>query len=99
MRATDADMQDIARDFAERLNQSTGEVLVLLPTAGLSIPNTPDGPFWNPEADAKFRETVKQNLKPDIEVESLDFHINDPELGRIAADKFVALYNAKEAQK
>ncbi len=98
MRASREDMLEIAKDFANRLNQGTGPVEVLLPTAGLSIPNTPEGPFWDPEADAQFRKTVQENLKAGIAVEEIELHINDPELGKIAADKFVALYKAKEAQ-
>jgi uncharacterized protein (UPF0261 family) len=43
------DMRTVAGIFAERLAGAKGPVRVAVPTRGLSIPNTPDGPFWDPD--------------------------------------------------
>jgi len=68
---------------------AAGPVIVVIPTEGLSIPNVPDGPFWNPEADADFQATVREELRPDIPVLTYDRHVNDPEFGREVAGLFV----------
>ncbi len=91
IRTTAEDMFAIAGVFAERLNQAQGPVRVAIPTRGLSIPNTPDGPFWDPEADAGFRNRLRKELREDIPVSTHDHHVNDPEFGRIVARLFLDL--------
>ena len=48
------EMAQLGRIFAERLNEATGPIEVMVPTEGLSIPNVPGGAFWDPAADAGF---------------------------------------------
>lgn len=91
VRASHEEMIQLGHIFAERLNMATGPVEVAVPTQGLSIPNVPDGPFWNPEADAAFLETMQQALRDDIPVHTYERHVNDPAFGREVAGLFVAL--------
>ncbi|MBS3784311.1 MAG: Tm-1-like ATP-binding domain-containing protein, partial [Anaerolineae bacterium] len=65
--------------FAERLNQATGPVAVFVPLKGVSMLDSAGEPFWNPEADQAFLETLKQNLREGIPVYELEYNINDPE--------------------
>ncbi|AYF97316.1 Tm-1-like ATP-binding domain-containing protein [Protaetiibacter intestinalis] len=95
VRATHEEKRALGRVFAERLNQATGPVLVLFPTRGLSIPATPDGVFWDPEGDALYLAAIREHLRPDIPVETVELHINDPELGRLAAERFLALVGGR----
>ena len=91
VRTSPEDMLTVAGIFAERLNQARGPVRVAIPTLGLSIPNTPDGPFWDPEADAGFRDLLRKELRPDIPISTHDYHVNDPEFGRMVARLFLDL--------
>ncbi len=91
VRATHEEKTQLGRIFAERVNETTAPALVIMPLGGLSIPATPDGPFWDPEGDALFLTALRENLRPDIPIETVDLHINDPELGRLAADRFLSL--------
>jgi uncharacterized protein (UPF0261 family) len=61
------------------------------PTRGLSIPNTPTGPFWDPDADAGFRTVLRERLRDDIPITEHDQHVNDPEFGRLVARLFLDL--------
>ena len=81
----------LGRIFAERVNGARGPVHVVMPTGGLSLPATPDGPFWDPEGDALFLEALRSRLDPRTPVTVVDLHINDPALGRLAADLFHTL--------
>lgn len=82
-------MVEIAGIFVERLSVARGPVTVAVPTRGLSIPNTPDGPFWDPEADARFLEALRAGLPDTIPVRTYDRHVNDPEFGRDVARLFL----------
>lgn len=89
------EMAQLGRLFAERLNQATGPVQVMVPTQGLSIPNVPGGPFWDPEADAGFLAELRAHLRPDIPISTHDVHINSTEFALAVADRFVALLSRK----
>ena len=91
VRATHEEKAIMGRIFAERVNESTAEVRIVMPMRGLSIPATPDGPFWDPEGDALFLAALRENLRDDIPVREVDLHINDPELGRLVAELFLTL--------
>ncbi len=89
VRATHDEMIALGHIFAERLNLAKGPVIIAVPTQGLSIPNVPDGPFWNPEADAAFLETLRNELIEDIPIFTYERHVNDPEFGQEVADLFI----------
>ena len=91
VRASKEDMVALGHLFAERLNLARGPVVVAVPTRGLSIPNTPDGPFWDPEADAAFLETLRAELRPDFPIKTYERHINDPAFGEEVANLFIEL--------
>lgn len=94
VRTSAEDMLTVAATFGERLAQATGPVHVAVPTQGLSIPNTPDGPFWDPAADEAFRRELRARLPDHIPVTTHDHHVNDPEFGRLVADLFLDLMSS-----
>ncbi len=91
IRTSAKDMLTVAGIFAERLSAARGPVRVAIPTHGLSIPNVPDGPFWDPEADADFRRALRDKLRADIPITIHEHHVNDPEFGRLVARLFLDL--------
>jgi uncharacterized protein (UPF0261 family) len=91
VRATHAEMIKLGHIFAERLNLAKGPIRVAVPTQGLSIPNVPGGPFWNPEADAAFLETMRTEIRKDIPILTYERHVNDPKFGIEVADLFIDL--------
>lgn len=98
VRASYDEMVALGHLFAERLNLAKGPVWIAVPTQGLSIPNVPDGVFWNPESDAAFLHTLRSEIRPDIPVLTYDRHVNDPQFGRQVADLFIELMS-KEREK
>jgi uncharacterized protein (UPF0261 family) len=91
VRASHDEMIQLGQIFAERLNLATAPVIIAVPTQGISIPNVPGGPFWNPEADADFLKTLQTDIRADIPVHTYDKHVNDPEFGRIVANLFIEM--------
>lgn len=91
VRASHAEKALMGKIFADRVNETTAPAVIVMPLLGLSIPATPDGPFWDPDGDQLFLAALRENLRPGIPIETVDFHINDPELGRLVADRFLTL--------
>jgi uncharacterized protein (UPF0261 family) len=91
VRASKEEMIALGRLFAERLNLAKGPVTIAVPTQGLSIPNVPGGPFWDPEADAAFLETLRSGIRADIPILTYEKHVNDPDFGREVAELFVEM--------
>jgi len=91
IRTSPQDMLTVASVFAERLSAAKGPIRVAIPTEGLSIPNVPGGPFWDPTADAAFRDRLRTELREDIPISTHDYHVNDPEFGRLVARLFLDL--------
>lgn len=98
VRATHEEMIALGHLFAARLNLSKGPLIIAVPTQGLSIPNIPGGPFWNPEADAAFLNTLRSEIRQDIPVLTFERHVNDPDFGRQVADLFVELMRKEKKQ-
>jgi uncharacterized protein (UPF0261 family) len=97
VRASHEEMIALGRLFAERLNLSTATVVIAVPTQGLSIPNIPDGPFWNPEADAAFLTTLRENIRDDFPVHTFKRHVNDPSFGVSVAELFIDMMRKESA--
>lgn len=89
VRSTLDEMIALGHLFAERLNVAKGPVVIAVPTQGLSIPNVPDGPFWNPKADAAFLEILRSQIRGDIPIITYERHVNDPEFGQEVANLFI----------
>jgi uncharacterized protein (UPF0261 family) len=89
VRASHEEMIELGHIFCDRLNQARGSVIIAIPTQGLSIPNVPGGPFWNPEADAAFLDVVQTEMRESIPVYTYDRHVNDAQFGREVAKLFI----------
>ena len=61
------------------------------------MPAVPGGAFWDPEGDEILLAGIRRHLRADIALETIDLHINDPELGRHVAERFLELMEAAGA--
>lgn len=91
VRTSPEEMVQLADIFAERLGEAEGPVRVAVPTEGLSIPNEPEGVFWNPDSDAAFLERLKEKLSSGIPVTTHARHVNDPAFGEEVAELFIEM--------
>ena len=99
VRASRDEMIQLGYIFAAKLDGARAPVVVAVPTRGLSIPNMPGGPFWNPEADSAYLETLRREIRSDIPVRTFEYHVNEPAFGREVAELFLELmksYGSKE---
>ena len=75
------EMQTIAEEVADKLNQSRNKKLIkfVLPTRGFSSLSVEGGALYEPESDQAFIESLKQYLDDDISIREVDADINTPE--------------------
>ena len=96
VRTPPEEMAEIARIFGQRLGEATAPVVLAIPTKGLSIPNVPGGPFWDPEHDAEFTQALRRELGEKYPIHTIDLHVNDPAFGRQVADLFIQLLKQEQ---
>ncbi len=77
MRTDVQENMELAKMIAQRLNQSTVPVTVLLPLKGLSQIDADGGIFHQPEINRVLFDTLKQHLKQHINVVEIDSNINE----------------------
>ena len=91
VRASQEEMVQVGEIMAKRLNLATAPLTIAVPVLGLSIPNVPGGPFWDPPADAAFLAALRANVRDDIPLLTFERHVNDPVFGEEVAQLFIDL--------
>jgi uncharacterized protein (UPF0261 family) len=85
MRTNEEENRKLGEIMAVKLSRAKGPVAVYIPLRGFSAIDSPGQPFYSPEANRVFIETLKKNLPSNIPVVEKDAHINDPSFGRETA--------------
>jgi uncharacterized protein (UPF0261 family) len=91
MRTTPEECREIGRVMAEKLNLSTGPVTVLVPLKGLSVIDSPGGPFWWPQADRALFDALRGELRSDIPLVEMDCNVNDSAFSQCCAETLLRL--------
>jgi uncharacterized protein (UPF0261 family) len=91
LRTNAAENARMGEMLAEAANAATGPVSILLPLKGVSMLDTPGGPFWDPGADGACFSSIRDNVRPHVRIIELDYNINDPEFADACAETMLAL--------
>ena len=96
-RTTPEEMQLIARQTADRLNQSSMPHLIkfIIPTRGFSSLSVQGAGLHRPEADSAFIQTLKQSLNKCIELLEVDADINAPPFAATVARVLQKMLNSQ----
>jgi len=88
-RTSGEEMVMVAREVAQRLNQHPRKNMVrfLIPLRGFSSLSVEGGPLHDPEADRCFIRALRESLHPEILVEEVDAHINEPAFARAVVEQ------------
>lgn len=83
---------DVARITAERLNQSIGQVTLLIPTNGFRKNTRPGEPLYDKEVDDAIVNTLLENIKNDnIIIKYVDANLNEEAFGIAAANEMIEI--------
>jgi uncharacterized protein (UPF0261 family) len=77
--------------IAETANRCAGPAAVLLPLRGVSMLDSPEGPFWDADADVACFEAIRSQVKQGIPVIEVDGNINDPVFADRATQVFLEM--------
>ncbi|MGD0398302.1 MAG: Tm-1-like ATP-binding domain-containing protein [Syntrophobacteraceae bacterium] len=91
VRATAKEMGRAAEFLAEKANAAVGPLKVMIPLEGFSEPNAVGKPFFDPDADRFFLETLERLMRPGIEIIKLPLHINDERFVRVAVEQMLSM--------
>ena len=78
-RTSAAELLEVAASVAQKLNQAKGPVKVFIPVKGWSTLSVEGADLYDPEADAVFAPSLREHLRPGIEVAELPMEMNSPE--------------------
>jgi uncharacterized protein (UPF0261 family) len=90
MRTSVDESREIGKRVAEKLNAARGPVTVMFPTRGVSALDLEGHPFYDLDADKALLEALRRNCRPPVEVEEVDFHINDPAFAHACCRRLLA---------
>jgi len=86
LRTKKNEMIEVAKFMAEKMNNATGKVAIIFPRKGLSVLDRVDKEFDDLDANYAWLDTMKQYLKPGIEVREVDVHVTDISFGDVGAE-------------
>ncbi|MBI5444264.1 MAG: Tm-1-like ATP-binding domain-containing protein [Deltaproteobacteria bacterium] len=96
LRTKKNEMIEVARCMADKINRASGEAAVLVPLKGLSVLDLVEKEFDDPEANAAFTRTLKEHLKPGVEVKEVDVHVTETSFGDVGAEMLIRLIEQAE---
>lgn len=91
MRTTPEECAELGRIIANKLNQAQGPTTLFIPLKGVSAIDQEGQPFYLPEADKALFNSLRENIRPQVELIELDLHINDPEFSAAIANHLLKM--------
>ena len=83
IRISTDELKEVAGVFAEKLNKASGAVKVVIPANGWSSVDSPGNPTYDPAEDRVFVEELRKKLKPEIQIQEIDAHMEDPDFAKV----------------
>jgi uncharacterized protein (UPF0261 family) len=83
--------------FAEKANAATGPTAILVPLRGVSILDGDDQPFCDRAADQAMFTSLRERLRPDIQLVEVDANINDQCFAAKAVEMMLELIGSRQS--
>ena len=85
----------IGKFIVEKLNKMNGAVNFFIPEGGVSMLDSPDSPFWDPQANKALFDTIEENFISTSSRQLIrsPLHINDPDFAKLMVKSFNNLIN------
>jgi uncharacterized protein (UPF0261 family) len=99
VRLEKAEMAEVGKEVARRLQHTKEDTVFLVPTAGYDCYSVRGQDFDDPEADGAFVSELKAHLPKNIRVVERDTHIEDPSFATEAARLLISLMEKAERGK
>ncbi|MCC9642432.1 Tm-1-like ATP-binding domain-containing protein [Rhodopirellula sp. JC740] len=86
MRTSPEECRELGSILANKINQYTAPVSVLIPQQAVSGISAKGGPYHDPEADQALFSSLTGSLRGDVDVRLADNEINDEAFARLCAE-------------
>jgi uncharacterized protein (UPF0261 family) len=96
LRLNEAEMAEVGREVARRLQNTTDEAIFMIPSAGYDSYAVEGMGFYDPQADAAFVTELKANLPENFRIIERDTHIDDPAFATEAAELLISLIEKRQ---
>jgi uncharacterized protein (UPF0261 family) len=96
VRLNKAEMAEVGREVARRLQHTKESAIFLVPTAGYDSYSVQGQGFYDPEADAAFVSELKAHLPGNIRLVERNTHIEDPKFATEAAQLLISLIDERQ---
>ncbi len=93
LRLSPDELQQVAGEFARKLNGSKAPVKVLVPLQGWSSVDCNGNPTYDPEEDQVFVKELKNRLNPGIDIIEIDANMEDQAFSREIIKSALELFN------
>ncbi|HEX7086735.1 MAG TPA: Tm-1-like ATP-binding domain-containing protein [Vicinamibacterales bacterium] len=90
-RLNDRELRQVAREAGRRLQGTTGNAVLMIPTLGTGRYAMPGGPLNDPASDARFFAALKASVPKTIEIVEREAHAEDPAFVDEAVDRLIGL--------
>ena len=91
VRTTREEIESIARQLGDFCNAAPGRYSLVIPMKGFSAFDSKEGPLHDPEAPARFVESLKTRLSDTSRIHALPYHINDSEFSEAVIERLQEL--------
>ena len=96
MRTNEQENRQMGAMLAAAANAGqAGKVSVLIPLGGVSMLDSEDDRFWDPDADQACYDALKNDLRADIPLIEVNANINDPEFAESAVSLLLEMLQAE----
>lgn len=89
VKASHGEMARAGAVMAQRLGAAQGPVAVLIPRRGWSVYGAPGGIFADPAGSRCFIRSLRENLRPGIDIAEIDAAINDEAFADACVDRLI----------
>lgn len=98
LRTKKDEMIEVAKCMADKINRSRGESAVIVPLKGLSVLDQVEKEFDDPEANLAWVQTLREHLKPGIEVKEVGVHVTEASFGDVGAEMLMDMMRQKKSR-
>ena len=95
VKASRAEMAEVGRVMAGRLNTASGPTAVMVPLKGWSVYGAPGGVLHDGTGNRVLVKALREHLKEGIPLKEIDAHINDAAFVDACVERLVS-YMEKE---
>lgn len=96
-RTTYDEMSAVGHFIAQHVNHGKGPRAVIVPLRGYSMMNREGMPLYDEAANRGYRDTLKKELSPAVQLMEMDCHINDAQCAAATVALFLDMMSSRQA--